>query len=65
MTKKLFIKFAKDDTTYQLYGGDDFAQYVSLSLRQNAYTMPTSLSIHPYNTTTGRPPDMSSSRSIH
>jgi hypothetical protein len=28
MTKQLFIKFAKDDTTYHLYGGDDFAQYV-------------------------------------
>lgn len=26
MTKQLFIKFAKDDTTYHLYGGDDFAQ---------------------------------------
>jgi hypothetical protein len=27
MTKQLFIKFAKDDTTYHLYGGDEFAQY--------------------------------------
>ncbi len=27
MTNQLFLKFAKDDALYRLYGGDDFAQY--------------------------------------
>jgi hypothetical protein len=40
MTKQLFIKFAKDDTTYHLYGGDDFAQYVVFFL------FPGSVSLH-------------------